>query len=69
MAYALANRETIQLHILTSNRSSDDKLLLSSLRNVKTNPASLPCGCQAEGGHVLDFGSQEVKTAIIPRLD
>ena len=66
LAYALADRRTMQLHILTSNDSPDDKTILARLRNAKTDPDVCPAVSRLGIGYVLDFGTQEVNNEHHP---
>ncbi len=66
LAYALAGRRTMQLHILTSNESPDDKTILARLRNAKTDPDVCPAVSRLGIGYVLDFGTQEVNNEHHP---
>lgn len=66
LAYALAGRRTMQLHILTSNESPDDKTILARLRNAKTDPDVCPAVSRLGIGYVLDFGTQEINNEHHP---
>lgn len=65
LAYALSDRRTIQLHVL-SNSTQDDKTVLESLREAATNPAVCPAVKSLDVGYVLDFGRQEVNGGSHP---
>lgn len=66
LAYALAGRRTMQLHILVSNESPDDNTILARLRNAKTDPDVCPAVSRLRIGYVLDFGTQEVNNENHP---
>lgn len=66
LAYALAGRRTMQLHILTSNENPDDKIILARLRDARTDPAVCPAVSRLKIGYVLDFGTQEVNNEHHP---
>lgn len=60
LAYALAGRRTIELHVLTSNATPEDRTILNSLREASTDPVVCPAVRALGVEYVLDFGSQEV---------
>lgn len=66
LAYALADRRTIQLHVLSSNFTLNDKIVLDSLREAKTNPAVCPAVRALNVSYVLDFGGQEINGGSHP---
>lgn len=66
LAYALADRRTMQLHILISKENPDDKIILARLRNARTDPEVCPAVSRLGIGYVLDFGTQEVNNEHHP---
>lgn len=66
LAYALAGRTTMELHVLNSNTSPEDEIILSYLRDAKTNPAVCRAVHDLRVGYVLDFGGQEVNNGSHP---
>ena len=66
LAYALAGRRTMQLHILTSDKNPDDKTVLAGLRNARTDPEVCPAVSRLGIDYVLDFGTQEVNNEHHP---
>ncbi len=66
LAYALAGRTTIELHVLSSNIRPEDAVVLAHLRDAKTNPAVCPAAHALGVGYVLDFGTQEVNGGSHP---
>lgn len=66
LAYALAHRTTMELHVLNSNTSPEDELILDHLRDAKTDPAVCPAVHDLRVGYVLDFGYQEVNNGSHP---
>lgn len=66
LAYALADRRTIQLHVLSSNFTLNDKIVLDSLREAKTNPTVCPAVRALNVSYVLDFGGQEINGGSHP---
>ncbi|WP_326960231.1 MULTISPECIES: DUF6541 family protein [unclassified Arthrobacter] len=66
LAYALSNRRTIQLHVLSSSFTLDDKIVLDSLREAKTNPTVCPAVRALDVNYVLDFGGQEINGGSHP---
>lgn len=66
LAYALSNRRTIQLHVLSSSFTLDDKIVLDSLREAKTNPTVCPAVRALDVSYVLDFGGQEINGGSHP---
>lgn len=60
LAYALADRKTLQLHVLVSNFTLNDKIVLDSLRDARTNPDVCPAVKALGVSYVLDFGYQEI---------
>lgn len=66
LAYALSNRRTIQLHVLSSSFTLDDKIVLDSLREAKTNPSVCPAVRALHVSYVLDFGGQEINGGSHP---
>ncbi len=66
LAYALADRRTIQLHVLTSNLTAEDRLILDSLREARTDPAVCPAVRKLNVSYALDFGAQEVNLGSHP---
>ncbi|AJT41424.1 DUF6541 family protein [Psychromicrobium lacuslunae] len=62
LVYALADRKAIQLHLLTSNFTDEDKLIYKSLRDAAKNPAVCAAVHDLNIGYVLDFG----QTMITP---
>lgn len=66
LAYALSDRRTIQLHVLSSSFTLNDKIVLDSLREAKTNPAVCPAARALDVSYVLDFGGQEINGGSHP---
>jgi hypothetical protein len=66
LAYALSDRRTIQLHVLSSSFTLDDKVVLDSLREAKTNPSVCPAVRALDVSYVLDFGQQEINYGSHP---
>ncbi len=65
LAYALADRKTLQLHVL-SPISADDAIIYSSLRDAVINPAVCPAVRNLNVRYVLDFGTEEVNDGSHP---
>lgn len=66
LAYALAGRTTIELHVLSSNIRPEDAVVLEHLRDARTDPAVCPAARALGVGYVLDFGTQEVNGGSHP---
>lgn len=66
LAYALSDRRTIQLHVLSSTFTLNDKIVLDSLREARTNPAVCPAARALNVSYVLDFGKQEINGGSHP---
>lgn len=66
LAYALADRRTIQLHVLSSTFTLNDKIVLDSLREARTNPTVCPAVRTLHVSYVLDFGGQEINGGSHP---
>ncbi|WP_035749242.1 DUF6541 family protein [Arthrobacter sp. 35W] len=66
LAYAIAGRRTIQPHVLSSNFTLNDKIVLDSLRDSATNPLVCPAVRELHVAYVLDFGHQEVNDGSHP---
>ena len=66
LAYALVDRRTIQLHVLSSSFTLDDKIVLDSLREAGTNPTVCPAVKALNVSYVLDFGKQEINGGSHP---
>lgn len=66
LAYALVDRRTIQLHVLSSSFTLNDKIVLDSLREAGTNPTVCPAVKALNVSYVLDFGKQEINGGSHP---
>lgn len=66
LAYALAGRTTIELHVLSSNMRPEDAVVLAHLREARTDPTVCPAAHALGVGYVLDFGRQEVNGGSHP---
>jgi len=66
LAYALVDRRTIQLHVLSSSFTLNDKIVLDSLKEANTNPTVCPAVKALNVSYVLDFGKQEINGGSHP---
>ncbi|MDQ0849540.1 hypothetical protein QFZ65_001478 [Arthrobacter sp. B3I9] len=66
LAYALSDRRTIQLHVLSSSFTLNDKIVLDSLREAGTNPEVCGAVRALNVTYVLDFGGQEINNGSHP---
>lgn len=66
LAYALSDRRTIQLHVLSSSFTLNDKIVLDALKEARTNPDVCPAVRALNVSYVLDFGNQEINNGSHP---